>query len=60
MHKILKSVIFTRTDFPEWGPIMTALHQFYPKVRVAKMSFDYKEPFTASQQYEFRTIPIAA
>ncbi|WP_180125053.1 DUF2971 domain-containing protein [Rhodoferax sp. BLA1] len=30
LRQILKRVYFTRTDFPEWGPIMMLLHQLYP------------------------------
>lgn len=37
MQDILKSVIYTRTDFPEWGPIVMLLHQLYPKVQQVRL-----------------------
>jgi hypothetical protein len=60
LRDVLRSVIFTRTDFPEWGPIMVTLHEHYPNVRVADVSFDYKEPLTKSRTYGYRLVPIAA
>ncbi|TRZ75669.1 MAG: DUF2971 domain-containing protein [Deltaproteobacteria bacterium] len=58
MQNILKSVIYTRTDFPEWGSIVMLLHQLYPKVRHAKMAFSHREPFVTSQLLTTKKVPF--
>lgn len=58
MSDILKRVYFVRTDFPEWGPIMTLLHRLYPKVELASLSFEHKEPFVTIQHLETKLVPI--
>jgi hypothetical protein len=49
MSDILKRVFFIRTDFHEWGSIMMLLHRLYPKVELASLSFEHKEPFVKMQ-----------
>jgi hypothetical protein len=56
LKEILKKVYFMRTDFPEWGPIMTALCQFYPGVELAQISFHHNNPLTCVQDHEFRIV----
>jgi hypothetical protein len=58
LKQILKRVYFTRTDFPEWGPIMMLLHQLYPDVKVARVTFSHTEPLVSIQHLEARLIPI--
>lgn len=58
MQDILKSVIFVRTDFSEWGSIMMLLHRLYPNVQLADMSFHHKEPFVRSRPLKVKKIPI--
>lgn len=55
---ILKRVIFTRTDFPEWGAIMMLLHKLYPDVQLARVEFNHKEPFSNIIPLEKKLIPI--
>jgi len=58
MQEILKSVIFTCTDFPEWGPVVMLLRQLYPKVRLAQMAFSHREPFVSSHFMTEKLVPI--
>lgn len=58
LRKILKRVYFTRTDFPEWGPIMMLLHQLYPGVETAQVTFSHKEPLVSIQHLEAKLIPV--
>ena len=59
LGQILKRVYFTRTDFPEWGPIMMLLHQLYPGVETAQVTFSHTEPLVSIQRLEKKLIPIA-
>ena len=58
IRDILRSVIFTRTDFAEWGPILMLLRQLYPDVQVAMMTFSHREPFVTSKLMTMKMIPI--
>jgi DUF2971 family protein len=58
MRDILKSVIYTRPDFPEWGAIMMLLHQLYPSVRRVMMTFSHREPLVTSQLMMTKLVPI--
>lgn len=58
LRQILKRVYFTRTDFPEWGPIMMLLHQLYPGVKTAKVTFNHTEPLVSIQRLEAKLIPV--
>lgn len=44
LREVLKRIIFTRTDFAEWGAIMMVLHHMYPSVELAMVSFHHTEP----------------
>ncbi|MEF2250250.1 DUF2971 domain-containing protein [Ralstonia solanacearum] len=57
MPLILKGVIFTRTDFPEWGSIMMLLHRLYPDAKLADLTFDHKEPFAKIRPLKTKMIP---
>lgn len=56
--QVLKRVYYVRTDFPEWGPVMTLLHQLYPDVEVAELTFQHVEPFSKAQPMCRKIIPI--
>ena len=58
MGQILKRVYFTRTDFPEWGPIMMLLHKLYPGVETAQVTFSHTEPLVSIQRLEKKLIPV--
>jgi hypothetical protein len=58
LRRILKRVYFTRTDFPEWGPIMMLLHQLYPGVETAQVTFSHTEPLVSIQRLEAKLIPV--
>lgn len=58
LRQILKRVYFTRTDFPEWGPIMMLLHQLYPSVKVAQVAFNHTEPLVSIQHLEAKLVPV--
>jgi len=55
---ILKRVFFTRTDFDEWGSIMMLLHRLYPKVEIARITFQHTEPFVKVEPLEAKLVPI--
>lgn len=55
---ILKRVYFTRTDFPEWGPIVMLLHQLYPDVEVAQITFSHVEPLVSIQRCVKKLVPL--
>lgn len=59
LKAVLKAVYFVRTDFPEWGPIMTTLHQFYPSVGPTLISFSPTEPLTRIREHEFRILHLS-
>lgn len=59
LKAILKRVFFMRTDFPEWGPIMTTLYQLYPGVEPTLISFSHAEPLTRVKGHEFRTVHLS-
>lgn len=59
LRQILKRVYFTRTDFAEWGPIMMILHQLYPKVKTAKITFSHIEPLVSINHLEARLLPFS-
>jgi Protein of unknown function (DUF2971) len=56
--QILKRVYFVRTDFPEWGPVMMLLHQLYPDVELAKLTFQHVEPYVDVQGMTKKLVPI--
>lgn len=58
LRQILKRVYFTRTDFPEWGPIMMLLHQLYPGVKTARVTFNHTEPLVSIRHLEAKLVPI--
>lgn len=58
MQAVLKSVIFMRTDFPEWSSIMMLLHRLYPNVLLADMTFMHTEPFVRSRELVAKLVPI--
>jgi hypothetical protein len=49
LSDVLKRVYFVRTDFSEWGSILMLLHRLYPKVEIARLSFEHTEPFVRIQ-----------
>ncbi len=57
MQDILKRVFFVRTDFQEWGSLMMLLRKLYPKVELAQISFDHKEPFVKVNPLHFKLVP---
>ena len=59
LRQVLKRVYFTRTDFPEWGPIMMLLHQLYPSVEMAQVTFSHTEPLVSIRHLEAKVIPVA-
>jgi len=58
MGQILKRVYFVRTDFPEWGPVMTLLAQLYPNVELAKITFQHVEPYVRVQSMTTKLVPV--
>lgn len=58
MQDILKRVFFVRTDFPEWGSLMMLLHRLYPKVELAQINFEHKEPFVKVQPLHVKKVPV--
>jgi hypothetical protein len=58
IQDVLKSVIYTRTNFPEWGSVMMLLHRLYPDVQLVQMKFAHKEPFVTSQRITTKKVPI--
>ena len=58
LNAVLKKLYFVRTDFPEWGPIVTLLHRLYPDVGLAHIRFHHTEPFTRMNEMEFRLVPL--
>ncbi len=58
MGQILKRVYFVREDFPEWGPVMALLHQLYPNVELAKLTFQHVEPYVQVQGMAKKLVPI--
>ncbi|EEC32403.1 hypothetical protein BUC_4701 [Burkholderia pseudomallei 576] len=58
MGQVLKRVYFVRTDFPEWGPVMMLLHQLYPNVELAKLTFQHIEPYVKVQRMTKKLVPI--
>ncbi|MBV8270955.1 MAG: DUF2971 domain-containing protein [Cupriavidus sp.] len=58
MGQVLKRVYFVRTDFPEWGPVMMLLHQLYPNVELAKLTFQHVEPYVEVQGMTKKLVPI--
>lgn len=58
MLQVLKRVYFVRTDFPEWGPVMMLLHQLYPNVELAKLTFQHTEPYVEVQGMTKKLVPI--
>lgn len=57
MQDILKRVYFIRTDFPEWGAIIMLLHRLYPRVEIAQVIFDHKDPYVTVKHLEATLIP---
>ncbi len=58
MQLVLKTVIFTRTDFPEWGSLMMLLHKLYPNTGLAQLTFNHKEPFVETKPLQFHKIQV--
>jgi hypothetical protein len=58
LKSILKRVYFTRTDFPEWGPVQMLLHQLYPDVELAQVIFNHTEPLVRIQPMHKKLIPV--
>lgn len=58
MGQVLKRVYYVRTDFPEWGPVMTLLHQLYPNVELAELTFQHVEPYVVTQRIIKKLIPV--
>lgn len=60
LRDILKRVYFTRTDFPEWRPIMMLLHQLYPAVEMAQVTFSHAEPLVSIRSLQAKIIPVSS
>ena len=58
LKQILKRVYFTRTDFPEWSPIVMLLHQLYPAVEMAQVIFSHSEPVVSIHPLSVKLIPV--
>ena len=58
MKDVLRSVIYTRTDFPEWGSIMMLLYRLYPEAKHLTLKFDHREPFASFMPMTFKKVPI--
>jgi len=58
LGQVLKRVYFVRTDFPEWGPVMMLMHQLYPNVELAKLTFQHIEPYVEMQNMTKKLVPI--
>lgn len=56
--QLLKRVYFVRTDFPEWGTVMMLLHQLYPNVKLAKVTFQHGEPYVKVQDMTKTLVPM--
>lgn len=59
MKAVLKSVIYIRTDFTEWGSIMMLLHRLYPDAARFTLKFDHREPFASFMPMTFKKVPIS-
>lgn len=57
MGQVLKRVYFVRTDFPEWRPVVMLLHQLYPNVELAKLTFQHVEPYVDVQGMSKKLVP---
>ena len=58
MGQILKRVYYVRTDFPEWEPAMTLLHQLYPNVELMELTFQHIEPYVVARRMTKKLVPI--
>jgi len=58
MSQMLKRVYYVRTDFPEWGPVMMLLHQLYPDVELAELTFQHIEPYVEVRRMTGKLVPI--
>ena len=58
LGQILKRVYFVRTDFPEWGPVIMLLHQLYPNVELAQLTFQHIEPYVEVRGMTKKLVPI--
>jgi hypothetical protein len=58
MGSVLKRVYYVRTDFPEWGPVITLLHKLYPNVELAELTFQHTEPNVSMRHMIKRLVPI--
>ena len=56
--QVLKRVYYVRTDFPEWGPVMMLLHQLYPNVELAELTFQHIEPYVEARHMTKKLVPI--
>lgn len=59
MSEVLRSVIFARTDFPEWGSIMMLLHRLYPSVEIEQIAFSHRQPFVVRTPMTTTRIPMS-
>ena len=57
--QILKRVYYVRMDFPEWGPVMTLLHQHYPNVELTELTFQHVEPYVAIRSMIRKLVPVS-
>lgn len=58
LGQVLKRVYYVRTDFPEWGPVMMLMHQLYPNVELAKLTFQHIEPYVKVQDMTKKLVPF--
>ena len=58
LQKILKRIYYTRTDFPEWSPIIMLAHQRYPEVELAEVRFSHNAPLTRAVPIKKKLVPV--
>lgn len=58
LPRILKRIYYTRTDFPEWRPIIMLAHQLYPEVELAEVRFSHTAPLTSAVPMAKKLVPI--
>lgn len=52
LRDVLNEVIFVRTDFKECRSIIRLLNEQYPKVKLKRLMFNHKEPFTQIEDFK--------
>ena len=55
---ILKSVIYARTDFPEWESIIKLVDRLYPNVELLELKFQHTEPFAVLRRMKLQRVPL--